>query len=146
MIQFLVVVTNRHDPEFGLTVAVVPVTVIILICAAIATRREIKSLMLIVTILYFGALSYFIFKLVRIYQPSFRRDYYPVKKSLTAFAVITIALILITITNAFICMRNFGNGLKPHLLSSKGDPEKADNNSISMVDVKPAAASRMTID
>lgn len=147
MIQFLVVVTNsKTDPEFGLTIAVVPITICILLGAAFCTRREIKAGIYVVLVFYLGALSYFIFKLVRIYQYHFRTQYFPVKKSLTAFAVITIFLILLTISNAIICMQNFGKGLKPHLLSPRADPENADNNSISMVDVKPMAAPRMTID
>ncbi|KAL5628292.1 hypothetical protein BROUX41_003040 [Berkeleyomyces rouxiae] len=146
MIQFLVIVTNHGDPEFGLTIAIIPVTVAILFGAGLATRREIKWLMVITLMLYFVALAYFVFKLVRIYQPTYRKDYYPVKKSLTAFAVITIALILVTIINGFMCMRAFGKGLKSHLQAAKAESEKVDENSISMVDIKPAPVSRMTID
>ncbi|KAL2891044.1 UPF0658 Golgi apparatus membrane protein C23H3.04 [Ceratocystis lukuohia] len=147
MIQFLVVVTNHGDPEFGLTIAIIPVTVAILLGASFASRREIKSLMIITMMLYFVALAYFVFKLVRIYQPTYRKDYYPVKKSLTAFAVITIALLLVTIANGYMCMRSFGKGLKAHLQSAKADAEKVENNnSIHMVDIKPMPVSRMTID
>ena len=101
--------------------------------------------MIVIIILYLCALSYFIYKLVRIYQKA--EQYFAVRKSLTAFAVITILLILFTITNAIVCMRNFGTGLKPHLQSSSRKiKEKPDANSISLHDVKPTIASRMTID
>ena len=39
-IQFVVVVVNRSDVEFWLTIAAIPVTVLILIMAGIFTRRE----------------------------------------------------------------------------------------------------------
>jgi hypothetical protein len=68
---------------------------------------------------------------------------------LTAFAVITILLILLTIINAVVCMLNFGKGLKPHLQSlsrKRKVEEKPDANSINMQDVKPQIPSRMTID
>ena len=146
IVQFVVIVTKTDDPEFYLTIVTIPVTILILLAAAFFTRRENKPGMIAVIILYLGGLSYFIFKLVRIYQPGHKQNYEAVRKSLTAFAVITILLILLTITNAIICMRNFGEGLKPHLMSSKKLEEKPDANSISLNDVKPQQPSRMTIE
>lgn len=97
-------------------------------------------------ILFLGGLSYFVFKLVRIYQPGHASSYFAVRKSLTAFAVITILLIILTIANAIVCMRNFNEGLKAHLLASRKVEEKPDATSISLHDVKPQMPSRMTID
>jgi len=147
IIQFVVIVTDTDDPEFGLTIATIPITIIILLGAAFFTRRENKPGMVAVIVLYLGGLSYFIFKLVRIYQPGYKESYEAVKKSLTAFAVITILLIILTIVNTIICLRNFGNGLKTHLLaSSRKVDEKPDLNSINLQDVKTQVPSRMTID
>lgn len=39
-VQFVVVVTGKTDTEFALTLAAIPVTIIILVCAAYFTRRE----------------------------------------------------------------------------------------------------------
>ncbi|KAF5518792.1 UPF0658 Golgi apparatus membrane protein [Colletotrichum aenigma] len=146
-VQFLVIVNARTDAEFGLTIAAIPVTIAILLMAAWFTRIENKIGMICVLVLYFGALSYFIFKLVRIYQPATRDQYQPVRKSLTAFTVITILLIICTIVNCVVCMRNFNAGLKTHLRKPSKDLEKnPDLNSINLQDVKPSVASRMTID
>ncbi|KAG5996334.1 hypothetical protein E4U52_006858 [Claviceps spartinae] len=146
IIQFVVVVAEKSDPEFALTIATIPITIIILLAAAFFTRRENKPGMLSTVILFLGGLSYFIFKLVRIYQPSRARSYFAVRKSLTAFAVITIMLLILTIVNAVICMNNFNKGLKPHLMASRKIEEKSDATSISLHDVKPQMSSRMTID
>ena len=98
-------------------------------------------------ILYLSGLGYFFFKLVRIYQPFFRDNYVSVQRSLTAFAVLTIILIILTIINALICMHNFGKGLKVHILKKNDDEEKhQDAGSIGLNDVKPQLPSRMTID
>jgi hypothetical protein len=85
---------------------------------------------------------------VRIYQPGHKENYQAVTRSLTAFAVITILLIILTIVNAFVCMNNFNKGLKDHLLrDSRGGEEKADANSYNLQDVKHTQLpSRMTID
>ncbi|KAL2211752.1 hypothetical protein CC79DRAFT_1317822 [Sarocladium strictum] len=146
IVQFVVIVTKTNDPEFALTIATIPVTIFILLAAAFFIKRENKPGMICVIILYLGGLSYFVFKLVRIYQPGHKEDYAAVRKSLTAFAVITILLIILTIANAIICMTNFGKGLKTHLMASKRVEEKPDLNSISLSDVKPHQPSRMTIE
>ncbi|RSM07745.1 hypothetical protein CEP52_005065 [Fusarium oligoseptatum] len=149
IVQFVVVVAEKNDPEFALTIVTIPITIAILLAAAYFTRRENKPGMVCVIILYLGGLSYFLFKLVRIYQPGHKEAYEAVRRSLTAFAVITILLILLTIANAIVCMCNFGKGLKPHLQSlsrKRKVEEKPDINSINMQDVKPQAPSRMTID
>lgn len=146
IIQLVVIVTATDDPEFALTIATIPITILILVCAAFFTRRENKIGMTAVIVLYLGGLSYFIFKLVRIYQPGYKKDYQPVKRSLTAFAVITILLIILTIINAVVCLRNFGAGLKNHLTPSRKVDEKPDLNSINLQDVKTQVPSRMTID
>lgn len=146
IVQFVVVVAQKNDPEFALTIVTIPITIGILLGAAFFTRRENKAGMCVVMILYLGALTYFIFKLVRIYQPHFTASYEAVRKSLTAFAVITILLIVLTIVNAIVCIGNFNKGLKPHLQSKPKVVEKPDLNSINLQDVKPQIPSRMTID
>jgi uncharacterized membrane protein len=146
-VQFLVIVTGKTDVEFGLTLAAIPVTIAILLFGAFFTQRENRVGMCLVILLYFGGLAYFFFKLVRIYQPGHSSNYDAVRRSLTAFAVLTIILIILTIINAFICMSNFDAGLKAHLLQPKSQDHKMeDGNSYQMHDPKPQLPSRMTID
>lgn len=103
--------------------------------------------MIVVIVLYFAGLAYFIFKLVRMYQPDRENLYKPVRKSLTVFAVLTIILIILTITNAIMCMRNFNKGLKPFVARRKigSDEEKLDGMT-ELPDLKQQIPSRMTID
>lgn len=126
-VQFVVIVTGKTDVEFALTVAAIPVTILILVFAAYFTRRETTLGMCAIIVLYFGGLAYFLFKLVRMYQPSKFREYLSARRSLTFFAVITILLIIATIINAIWCTTNFHKGLKPHLVRTRqsGDDEKA---------------------
>lgn len=147
IIQFVVIVAQTTDPEFALTIATIPITICILLAAAYFTKKENKPGMAVVLVLYLGGLTYFIFKLVRIYQPGYREYYIAVRKTLTAFAVITILLIILTIINGVICMRNFNCGLKHHLVSSSRKSEdNPEVQSFSMNDVKAPVPSRMTID
>lgn len=120
-VQFLVVVVDIKDVEFGLTVAALPVTVIVLILAGYWTRRESILGMIFTIVLYFGAMAYFFFKLVRMYDDSTDSGrkrvatYIPARRGLTTFATITLLLLFATIGNAVWCTFNFDKGLKNHL-------------------------------
>ncbi|MCJ1404316.1 hypothetical protein MMC11_007541 [Xylographa trunciseda] len=122
-IQFLVVVVITTDPEFGLTVAAIPITVAILVMAGFWTRRENKWGMAFIVFLYFCAVAYFIFKLVRMYNGPKVLTYIAVRKSLTVFAVITVILLIITIVNAIVCTQNFDTGLKRYIEHKKSESE-----------------------
>ncbi|KAI4216652.1 MAG: hypothetical protein LQ351_001141 [Letrouitia transgressa] len=124
-IQFVVVVVDHTNIEFYLTIAAIPVTIIILFMAALFTRKETTPGMVSVIILYIAGLAYFLFKLVRMYQPGPRQHLYnPVRRPLTTFAVITVILIIMTIVNACMCTANFGRGLKPHIAGRKLESEE----------------------
>lgn len=162
----MVIVVNKNDAEFWTTIAAIPVIIFILILAGVFTRRESRLGMsgIIVGLslprradieadlctnqtLYFVALAYFIYKLFRMYQKSREAQYLPVRKSLTAFAVITIVLIVMTITNAVMCTVNFGKGLKPHIAARKVDSEEEKVHMTEMPNLSHGPVpSRMTID
>jgi hypothetical protein len=89
-------------------------------------------------------------------DPGRIHDYLPARKMLTAFAVITILLLVTTIVIACMCTRNFNKGLKPHVskrkVVSEGDNGKNSYGGYSteMPDYRYGGAgqagSRMTID
>ncbi|KAL8937483.1 MAG: hypothetical protein Q9211_003676 [Gyalolechia sp. 1 TL-2023] len=143
-IQFVVVVVDHTDIEFYLTIAAIPVTIIILLMAGLFTRQENTPGMIAiivfcsphyprkddvsdcaVQVLYFAGLAYFLFKLVRMYQHGTRYGLYdPVRRPLTTFAIMTVILITLTIINACMCTANFGRGLKPHIAGRKVESEE----------------------
>ena len=49
-IQFVVIVVDTSDPEFGLTIAAIPITIIILLMAGVWTRRESKAGMSVIIV------------------------------------------------------------------------------------------------
>jgi hypothetical protein len=135
-VQFLVIV-KTHQAEFALTCAAIPITILILVMAGYWIRKEdllgmiavivsgVRCLSVIFLpnsrsqILYVCGLAYFIFKLVRMYEPGHLGAYLPARKELTTFAVLTLILILLTIINACVCTHNFNRGLKPYVSSRK---------------------------
>ncbi|QDS71183.1 hypothetical protein FKW77_010203 [Venturia effusa] len=123
-VQFLIIVKETSDAEFYITIAMVPITVVLLLFAAWSTKRENTIGMLVSILVYMCATAYFIFKLVRMYTVKGSRlaQYKVARPSLTVFAVITLVLMLVTLTMATWCTLNFNKGLKPHInkRSNKG--------------------------
>ncbi|CAC9892181.1 unnamed protein product [Aureobasidium pullulans] len=156
-VQFVVVVREHtSDIEFALTIAAIPVTIAILLAAAWFTRRESTLGMCSTIVLYFAAMAYFLFKLVRMYDssnPERVADYEPARKSLTTFAVITLLLLILTIVNCAWCTANFNKGLKPHIqrrrvigVEDKGYSYEGRHGSLGGAHAMGAVPSRMTID
>ncbi|CUS12058.1 unnamed protein product [Tuber aestivum] len=138
--------TNK-DYEFFLTIAVLPLTIAFLVLAAWCTRREKKIPMVFIIIIFFAALAYFVFKLVRMYHGRFVESYKPARRSLTTFAVITLILIILTIANAIACVMNFNKGLKPHITRRKMTDEEEKHSMTEMTNhAAQPMPSRMTID
>ncbi|KAF8503574.1 hypothetical protein F5888DRAFT_1004223 [Russula emetica] len=92
-IQLLILVLSKNSAEFGLTIAAIPVVLILLIGCGIAVQREIKSLMVFSLFLMLASETYF-YKLVRFYNPSSEEEYVTTRATLTLFTIVSILLLL----------------------------------------------------
>jgi hypothetical protein len=105
--------------------------------------------MIAIILIYFAALAYFIFKLVRMYAAPKNRveDYLPARRTLTSFAALTILLLIMTIVIACWCTHNFGKGLKPHIARRKPiDKVQSPPYANEMPSISGPKPNRMTID
>jgi len=110
-IQLLIVVLSKNSAEFGLTIAAIPVVLVLLIGCSIAVQREIRSLMALSLFLMLASETYFIYKLVRFYDPSSEAQYETTRATLTLFAIVSILLLLTTFGVGLKCFSDFGKGL-----------------------------------
>ena len=128
--QLLIIVLNTDSAEFGLTIAAIPVVIVLLILCAIAVQREIKWLMSISLILMLAAETYFgehhassistcstltlcsVFKLVRYYEPSTSGQYLSTRATITTFTIIAFLLLLVSFGIGLRCFADFDKGLK----------------------------------
>jgi len=111
-LQLLILVLPDDTAEFGVTIAAIPVVLFLLGACVLALKREIKWLMMICLVLFCLSQGYFIFKLVRYYEPETRNQYSTTRATLT---VITIVAFLIDFTSFFIgiiCFTDFDKGLR----------------------------------
>lgn len=147
-IQFIVIILNKQDVEFALTIAVIPLTICLLFLVAWSVRRENYVGMIVSIIFFIAGLAYFLFKLVRMYQPGQADKYASGRRSLTAFAVMAVVLIVVTVVNAMVCTHNFKMGLK-----QVASPKKSYSNGLDEMEhfeinphLLPTPSSRMLID
>ncbi|KAJ3025625.1 UNVERIFIED_CONTAM: hypothetical protein HDU68_006935 [Siphonaria sp. JEL0065] len=112
-IQFLVLIIQPGDPEFGITIAAIPILMGILAFALHGVRSENKS----ITIAFmFGLLladAYFGFKIFRIFTQPEKYQY--TKKYLTFFASLSIIVVTLSMAVTGFCYTNFGMGLAEHI-------------------------------
>ncbi|PPQ78101.1 hypothetical protein CVT25_015635 [Psilocybe cyanescens] len=109
--QLLIIVLQRNSAEFGITVAAIPVVLILLIFCGIAVQREIKSIMTISLVMMLASLSY-LYKLVRFYQPASRDQYLTTRATLTTFTIVAFILLLSTFAVGVRCFSDFDRGLQ----------------------------------
>ncbi|PIL23929.1 hypothetical protein GSI_13680 [Ganoderma sinense ZZ0214-1] len=116
--QLLIVVLAKNTAEFGLTVAAIPIVLVLLIGCGLAVQREIKWLMTISLILMLAAESYF-YKLVRFYDPNSEAQYETVRATLTTFTIIAFLLLFGTFGIGLRCFADFDKGLLRSKLHGK---------------------------
>ncbi|KIM66979.1 hypothetical protein SCLCIDRAFT_1144985 [Scleroderma citrinum Foug A] len=117
-VQFLWLVLEKNDWEYYVTLAALPLSVVLLIEGHLAARYENKWMMATFMSGCLGALVYFIYKLYKLLKYR-NTDYAAVWHSLTTFSAIAIFLLLVTIVFTCIVMRNFDRGLKNSIAKSK---------------------------
>jgi len=99
------------------TCAAIPFSLLLLADGMLAARYESRIMMSTFMLGCAGAMVYFVYKLFRII--TIRDTISGVVKSLTVFAVIAIALLVVTFVFACIVMNNFGGGLKYQMSRTK---------------------------
>jgi len=126
-IQFLYLVLESTDPEFGLTIVAIISAIPIAVFAYFSVVKENMWMMILWFCVLIGIGAYYLFKITRIYtQPAM---YVGSGKFLTLFATLGLLVTLVSAATSAYCWRNFGEGLKPYLNS--GEPA-SERNSVNM--------------
>jgi hypothetical protein len=115
-VQFIWLVLIVHNWEFYITVAALPLSLVLLVEGHLAARHENKLMMLTFISGCGAAMIYFVYKLVKVLRFRDTENFILVWKTLTIFSVIAIILLTITFVFAVIVLRNFGRGLKDSLV------------------------------
>ncbi|KAE8216855.1 hypothetical protein CF327_g40 [Tilletia walkeri] len=111
-IAYLIIVANKDDWEYPLTIAAVPAAFLILLLAAFAVRREVHFLMWVCIGGFIAGIVYFLYKLASIFVPRTANEYTTVRLTLPFFSIFATVSLMFTLINACICLYNFGKGLR----------------------------------
>lgn len=109
--QLLIVILNKNSAEFGVTVAAIPIVLLLLAGCARAVKHEVKLLMIFSLALMLPSMSYFLYKLDRFYAPSSAQEYVSTRATLTVFTVVAFLLLLASLAIGIKCFRDFDKGL-----------------------------------
>ncbi|GAA5957296.1 hypothetical protein JCM3765_000416 [Sporobolomyces pararoseus] len=113
-LQLVFLVPTQTDAERWLTIAALPVTLLILVLGYFAVKREHKAWFYVFAAGCALGCAYFVYKLFIISRDR-ETDYKLVFKSLTVFASFSLAALIWTSVSALVCFHNFGRGLKYHM-------------------------------
>ncbi|KAL0946917.1 hypothetical protein HGRIS_013078 [Hohenbuehelia grisea] len=154
--QLLIIVLQRNSAEFGVTVAAIPVVLVLLAGCGYAVMREIKWLMTTSLVIMLAAMSYckrnllmnqpvlttahhllsiVIYKLVRFYQPASRDQYATTRASLTIFTLAAFLILFASFVVGLRCFSDFDRGLrdsKMHTASPRPKYQQSANSSPDM--------------
>jgi hypothetical protein len=111
-VQFILLVLQRNDWEYYVTIAALPLSIVLLVEGHLAARYENKWMMATFMSGCVGAMVYFIYKLIKVLDQREIDQFKSIWKSLTAFSVLAIALLIATFVYSVLVLRNFGRGLK----------------------------------
>ncbi|KAI9592135.1 hypothetical protein BDF19DRAFT_452416 [Syncephalis fuscata] len=122
-IQLLVLAIDSQVYEYVLTIAALPISLLAIMMANYALKREKKKTMRVVFVCLLAASAYFIAKIYIIWKPSNKAKYELIKKYLTSFAVLALLAVVATIAISIRCYKNFGRGLRPYLMRESNNIE-----------------------
>ncbi|SJL05917.1 uncharacterized protein ARMOST_09253 [Armillaria ostoyae] len=115
-VQFLWLVLNSNDWEYYVTIAALPLSIVLLVEGHYAAKHENKWMMATFMSGCVGAMVYFIYKLVKVLMYKNQDQQFKfIWKSLTTFSVIAILLLSVTFVFSYLITRSFGRGLKDSL-------------------------------
>ncbi|PYI07767.1 hypothetical protein BO78DRAFT_366031 [Aspergillus sclerotiicarbonarius CBS 121057] len=131
LVQVAIMIVDALPVLFFPTIAVIPATSILLIATGIMVRHE-KRLGTIVClpiglyhglrdhrILHITLLGFYLFLFTLFYKPETFTAFLPLRRILTFFGVIACLLSVCTIAMTALCLRQFGQGLKPYVSDSR---------------------------
>jgi len=111
--QLLIVVLNTDSVEFGLTIAAIPIVLLLLVGCGIAVKRELKWLMTASLVLLLGAQAYFLYKFSRLFVGVTREQYVSTRSTLACFSIVSFIMVFATFAVGLRCFADFDRGLKP---------------------------------
>ncbi|KAF5985763.1 hypothetical protein FCOIX_1878 [Fusarium coicis] len=118
LITYGLVDVHYREPEFGLTMTIIPVSIIHAILAGVCAKNEHMLGMILVIIVHIAAIVYLITRLIVLTGDGLLAHTL-MREEMLLFASFALSFTVISVAFAVLCVFNFGKGLKP-LLQGQG--------------------------
>ncbi|KZT61528.1 hypothetical protein CALCODRAFT_427501 [Calocera cornea HHB12733] len=119
--QLTILVLNADTAEYALTIAAIPITLVLLVGCGWAVKKEVKSVMLFSLALMLAAMAYILYKMTRFWVGPHASNYTTTRGTLTFFSIVSFLMLGATFCVGVRCMTFFGRGLKQ---AHEGAPER----------------------
>ncbi|KAJ1727347.1 hypothetical protein GGI11_001669 [Coemansia sp. RSA 2049] len=143
-VSYIILILKSTDPEFAITVAFVPFTLLVLSLAFWALRRESPAGMWVFVFLLCASTAYFVFKCARMYDPKQRVKYASQIPMMTYYTIVSLVFMAATLHQSIMCLANFGYGLKERIEITRG--KRSDMEQIQDYYINAAGDRRMNLD
>ncbi|KZP01201.1 hypothetical protein CALVIDRAFT_532818 [Calocera viscosa TUFC12733] len=111
-LQLVILVTASDEAEHALTIAAIPIVLVVLVGCGWAIKHEIKSIMLFSLALMLAAMAFMLYKVTRFWIGPRASDYSSTRGGLTFFAIVSFLMLGATFCIGIRCLSFFGRGLK----------------------------------
>jgi len=115
--QLLILVLSNETAQYAVTIAAIPIVLVLLIGCGIAVVREIRWLMICSLVLLLASQAYFIYKFTRLFVPRTRHLYDSTRKTVGVFLIGASLLVFATFWVGLKCMLDFDRGLRASKMS-----------------------------
>ncbi|KAJ1964918.1 hypothetical protein GGI12_001115 [Dipsacomyces acuminosporus] len=143
-VSYIILILKSTDPEFAITVALVPVTLLVLVLAFWGLRRESHLTMWTFIFLLCGSTAYFVYKCARMYDPKQEDKYAKQRPMMTYYTIISLVVMSATLYQSVVCLANFGYGLRERIEMTAG--KRSDMERIQDYYVNAAGDRRMPLE
>ncbi|ORX66421.1 hypothetical protein DL89DRAFT_226585, partial [Linderina pennispora] len=143
-VTYIILILKSSDAEFGITIALFPLTLLVLVLAFWGLRRESAVTMWVFIFCLCGSTAYFVFKCARMYDPKQEAKYQKQRPMMTYFTIIALFVVAATLFQSVVCLANFGYGLKERIEMTRG--KRSDMEQIQDYYVNAAGNRRMPLE
>ncbi|CAG8147857.1 unnamed protein product [Penicillium olsonii] len=126
VLQYGLVDVHYEEPEFGLTMALMPATFLLMILGVYVVRFERKWPMGFVIFCYLAMIAYLLSRIIILYGHGFRA-LTAGKDMMLLFAIMGLVLLVLTFICSIRCYLNFGHGLKA-IITGKSETIRDSHN------------------
>ncbi|KAF5858761.1 hypothetical protein ETB97_003815 [Aspergillus alliaceus] len=110
IVEYSLVDVHFDEPEYSLTMALIPASFMALALGIYCVKKELKWAMVFIIICFIGLLVYLLSRVVVLCGTS-QRAHTASKDVMLLFASITLALTVLTVGTAILCVINFDHGV-----------------------------------